>query len=122
MNREQFEKVLQSHLSNESNGRSYVFGEMLLPMILSMLTGVFQNCLGNLTPSQVAQQAVEPAAWQVNQMRIKVCRELYEGKWKDYRADDGERIVRAIFATTKAVGAVDLAAVIENQQQTDWSA
>lgn len=115
-----FETALSSALQKRT-GAGTSFGADLMPLVIQLLQSALTSCLGQTTPSTVAQRATEPTNWDRRMMEFAVRQQMYDGSVRKYRDDKGSDVAAAIFDACSSVGPTAVASLVTGvKPDLDW--
>lgn len=101
---EEFENDLLIRLQAKAENRQLVLWDLLAEKLFDLVLRVFESCLGNLSPSEMAARMVKPSRIHRNKLRSLVKKSIYEGNDRDFKAEGGAATADTVWETTASLG------------------
>ena len=109
---EDFKAGLTAELTAKSDNRQLVLFDGLQDKLLELLMGLFDQCLGQLSPAEVAQRVSQPSEATRIRFRTRVRQNLYKSA-KDYSEQGGKNVADSVLETTIVMGQEKCVALVK---------
>lgn len=97
---EEFGKRLEAKLTERGVPATFG-GEVLIDLLLELLIGLFDQCLGSLPSEKVADRMSDLSFLDKIRMRSRIRRRLFGGSGRSYRKDNGPEMLSALISTSE---------------------
>ena len=117
---DEFKARLTDTLNAKAGDKKLILFDGLMDQLLELLMGLFDQCLGQLSPGEVAQRVSQPSETTKIRFRTRVRQNVYKSS-KDYAEQGGKHVADSVLETTAALGAGPcLALVRELTEGENW--
>ena len=117
---DEFKTALTTTLNAKAADKKLAIFDGLMDQLLELLMGLFDQCLGQLSPGEVAQRVSQPSEATKIRFRTRVRQSIYKSS-KDYADQGGKHVADSVLETTAAMGAGPcLALVREMTEGENW--
>jgi hypothetical protein len=100
---EEFKTTLASTLSAKAANKQLAIFDGLMDQLLELLMGLFDQCLGQLSPGEVAQRVSQPSEATKIRFRTRVRQSVYKSS-RDFADQGGKHVADSVLETTAAMG------------------
>lgn len=114
---DEFEALLTQKLNAKQSGRQLILWDMLAEKMFDLLLRVFEGCLGQLSPVEMAARMVQPSRMHRNKFRTLVKKSIYDQNDHDFKAEGGAATADTVWEVTAELGAEKCAAVIADAKK-----
>lgn len=76
-------------------------GEVLIDLLLELLIGLFDQCLGSLPDAKVADRMSDLSFLDKIRLRSRIRRTLFSGSGRSYRKQHGPEMLESLVATSE---------------------
>lgn len=113
---DEFKSTLSTTLNAKAGDKQLILFDGLMDKLLEMLMGLFDQCIGSLTPGEVAERVSNPSEATRIRFRTRVRKEVYNGS-KEYRAQGGQNVADSVLEATAALGNVKCEALVKEMTE-----
>jgi hypothetical protein len=99
-------------LNDKQTDRKLTLFEGLLDELLELMMGMFDQCLGQLTPAEVAQRVSSPSEATKLRFRTRVRQRIYKSA-SEYAAQGGKHVADSVLEATAALGETECLALVK---------
>lgn len=100
---DEFKASLTTTLNAKAADKKLAIFDGLMDKLLELLMGLFDQCLGQLSPSEVAQRVSQPSDATKIRFRTRVRQNVYKSS-RDYSEQGGKHVADSVLETTTAMG------------------
>ncbi len=100
---EEFKSMLTATLNSKAAEKQLALFEGLMDQLLELLMGLFDQCLGKLSPAEVAERVSKPSEASRLRFRTRVRKNVYKSA-KEFSDQGGKHVADAVLETTAAMG------------------
>lgn len=115
---EEFQTQLSATLTQKASGKQLILWEGLVDKLLELLMGLFDQCLGQLSPGEVAQRVSKASTADKVRFRARVRKNIYEDS-AEYRKQGGANVADSVFETTQLLGVEKCTALVKEMTEGD---
>ncbi len=115
---EEFKTNLTTNLTKKSDGKQLILFDGLIDKLLELLMGLFDQCLGQLSPGQVAARVSSPSGITKIRFRSRVRKNIYDSS-SDYRRQGGQNVADSVLETTQEMGLAKCAELVAELTEGD---
>ena len=113
---EEFKGNLAAILNKKAGDKQLTISDDLLNKLEEMLVGLFDQCIGQLSPAQVAERVSLPSPATRIRFRTRVRKEVYKDS-NDYRDQGGQNVADSVLETTQAMGKEKCEALVKEMTE-----
>ena len=113
-----FKTSLQTTLNAKAADKKLALFDGLMDQLLELLMGLFDQCLGQLSPSEVAQRVSQPSDATKMRFRTRVRQNVYKSS-KDFADQGGKHVADSVLETTAAMGQDKCVALVKELTEGD---
>ena len=106
-----FKTTLTQTLNAKATDKKLVLFDGLMDRLLELLMGLFDQCLGQLSPGEVAQRVSQPSDTTKLRFRTRVRQQVYKSS-RDFADQGGKHVADSVLETTAAMGQEKCAALV----------
>lgn len=114
---DEFEMLLTQKLNAKQAGKQLLLWDMLADKLFDLLLRVFEGCLAQLSPAEMASRMVQPSRMHRNKFRTIVKKSLYDQNGHDFKAEGGAATADTVWEVTAELGVEKCAAVIADAKK-----
>ena len=100
---DEFKAALTTTPNSKAAEKKLALFDGLMDQLLELLMGLFDQCLGQLSPGEVAQRVSKASTLDKIRFRSRVRKNVYKSS-NDYRANGGQHVADSVLETTAAMG------------------
>lgn len=115
---EDFKTTLTGVLNEKSGKKQLAIFDGLMDKLLELLTGLFDQCLGQLSPSEVAERVSAPSELTKIRFRTRVRKAVYKNS-EEYAAQGGKAVADSVLEVTAAMGLEKCTALVKQVSEGD---
>ena len=104
--RSQLKKNLDIQV-RENDAPQKIVGRAFIDILLDLLLGLFEQCLGQNSKERVAGRVKKPNAFQRSALRRKIKRQVYDNSRRQYREEGGDNVYKAVLQTAEDASTQD---------------
>lgn len=118
---EEFKDTLSQNINAKSTAGKLALFDGLLDKLMDLLIGLFDQCIGQLTPAQVAARMVRAKPLDRQRFANNVRGSLYGGSSKEFKSKGGAEVAASVWETTAKLGKDKCEAVVtELTEGENW--
>lgn len=100
---DEFKTVLGQTLDAKQTDKKLAIFDGMMDKLLDLLMGLFDQCMGQLSPSQVAERVSNPSTFDKIRFRSRVRKHVYASS-DDYKHNGGQHVADSVLETTQSLG------------------
>lgn len=109
---EEFKSLLTATLNAKAADKQLAIFDGLMDQLLELLMGLFDQCLGQLSPAEVAQRVSQPSDATRIRFRTRVRQNVYRSS-SEYAKQGGKHVADSVLETTTALGQQKCVALVK---------
>ena len=117
---EEFKDELTGVLNAKAGDKQLILLDGLMDKLLGLLMNLFDQCVGQLSPSEVAARVAKPSTLDKIRFRSRVRKGVYQSS-SDYKQQGGQNAADSVFDVTTKLGKEKCTALVrEMTEGENW--
>lgn len=113
-----FKSDLTAKLNEKAGNKQLVLFDGLMDKLLELMLGLFDQCIGQLTPQQVAERVSNPSDATKIRFRTRVRQKVYTSA-QDFTSQGGRHVADSVLETTTKLGQEKCVALVKELTEGD---